>query len=97
MTQDRDSYELLKTENKIENDQLKPELRICAIVSVPSFIYLYRLPKLQIFIDLNALLAQDWDRSEQFKTENEIEIDQLEPELCAYFEAPPSTELLARP
>ena len=49
------------------------------------FINLYSLPKLQIFIDLNALLAQYWDRSEQFKTENEIEIDQLESELRKYF------------
>ena len=39
------------------------------------FIYLYRLSKQQIFIDLKAPLTQERDSYELLETENKIEID----------------------
>ena len=56
------------------------------IMIAPKFLtILYRLPKLQIFIDSNTLYTQNRDSCVQFNAKHGFEIDQLRPELYDVF------------
>ena len=60
----------------IRNGNLRP-----ATVSVFFTIRLYQLSKLQIFIDSSVFLTDNRNSVELCNIENQIEIDQLQPEL----------------
>ena len=68
------SYEQLF--RHIRNGNFRP-----ATVSVFFSISLYKLSKLQILIDLYVFYTEDRNSFELINAENQIEIDQLQPEL----------------
>ena len=52
------------------------------IMIAPKFLtILYRLPKLQIFIDSNTFYTQNRNSCVQFNAKHDFEIDQLQPKL----------------